>query len=269
MSTGASGGAALSEIALRSGGTLSVWSDRLEAAGVSVPLADVAWAGLVNDPDAPQGAKPLPAVAWRLTNGQYASATPADPPQTWQVLEALYTQRPDLRTPLPPPAWSAAGPASWGPPPPGYGYPPVYAAYPPYGYARQQNDNQTVVAGIAHLSIFFGALIVPLILWLVNRGKAPYAAQQSKQAFFFHIAVWVVELVVLIPGMVLYFSSFYSMMSSPSNYRYGPPPEIFARFFIMYGILIVIQIVAVVFGIIGAVKAFKGEPFHYPLMARV
>ena len=66
----------------------------------------------------------------------------------------------------------------------------IRRAYAGYGYAPpQSNDNQTVMAGLAHLSIFFGALIVPLILWLVNRGKAPYAAQQSKQAFFFHLAL--------------------------------------------------------------------------------
>jgi uncharacterized protein len=246
-------------IALRSGGALSLWSDRLEAAGASYPLADIAWAGMVSDPGAPQGAQPLPAVAWRLSNGQYTSVTPADPPQAWQVLEALYMQRPDLRSPLPPP--------------PGYG---AYAAapvYPPYGYAPpQSNDNQTVMAGLAHLSIFFGALIVPLILWLVNRGKAPYAAQQSKQAFFFHLGVWVVELVVLIPGMFIYFTSFFSLietMPTPSTQPPAFPFTSFAIFFIMYAILVVVQIVAIVFGIIGAVKAFKGEPFHYPLMARV
>lgn len=258
MTTGASGEAILVGIALRSGGTLSLWSDRLEADGVTYPLADIAWAGMVNDPAAPQGAQPLPAVAWRLSNGQYASVTPAKSPQAWQALEALFAQRPDLRSPLPPP--------------PGYG---AYAAnpmYPPYGYAQPANDNQTVMAGLAHLSIFFGALIVPLILWLVNRGKAPYAAQQSKQAFFFHLGVWVVELVVLIPAMILYFTSFFSFMTSMPAYPTQPPAFPFASFgifIIMYVVIGAVQLFAIIFGIIGAVKAFKGELFHYPLMARV
>jgi uncharacterized Tic20 family protein len=43
----------------------------------------------------------------------------------------------------------------------------------------------------------------------------------------------------------------------------------FGGFFIVWGVLFAIQIVAIVFSIIGAVKAFKGEPFHYPLMGRV
>ena len=265
-STGASSGATLIGIPLRSGGALSVWSDRLEVAGASYPLADIAWAGLVNDPASPQGAQPLPAVAWRMANGQYASSTPADPPHAWQILEALFAQRPDLRTPLPPPAPSAAQPGSWGPPPPQYGYPPAYAGP---GYAPpQSNDNQTVMAGLAHLSIFFGALIVPLILWLVNRGKSPYAAQQSKQAFFFHVGLFVVEMVILIPGYIIIFSSMFAFTPS-GNESVPSMAGFFGGFFIVWGALIAIQIVAIVFGIIGAVKAFKGEPFHYPLMGRV
>ena len=258
MTTGASGarsGPLVADIALQSGGAFSLWPDRLEVAGKSYPVADISWAGLVNDPSAPQGAAPAPAVAWRMVNGQYASATPANPPQAWQILETLYAQRPDLRAPLPPP-----------PPPPGY------APYPPPGYAGyaqpQQNDNQTIMAGLAHLSIFFGALIVPLILWLVNRGKAPYAAQQSKQAFFFHVVVVVVEFIVIGVFLAIFFTSMFTFASSAA-YSDQMSAAITGGILIFYGALFAIQIAAIVFGIIGAVKAFKGEPFHYPLMGGV
>jgi uncharacterized Tic20 family protein len=237
---------------------MSVWSDRLDVAGVSYALAEIAWVGLVNDPASPRGAQPLPAVAWRMANGQFASATPVDPPQAWQVLEALFVRRPDLRTA----------------PPLQYGYAPGYAApgYAPPGVAQKFNDNQTVIAGLAHLSIFFAPLIVPLILWLVSRGKAPYAAQQSKQAFFFHLGLWVIELVVLVPGMIIYFTGFFSFMETMPSYSTQPPTFPFASFgivLILYVVVGAVQLVGIIFGIIGAVKAFQGQPFHYPLMGRV
>lgn len=133
------------------------------------------------------------------------------------------------------------------------------------------------MAGLAHLSIFFGAIIVPLILWLVNRGKAPYAAEQSKQAFFFHVALWVIEMLFIIPATIIYFASFATMFSTlPSATDPTQPPPIpvfpiaaFSVVFILYGALFVVSIVAIVFGVIGAVHAFKGEPFHYPLMGRI
>jgi uncharacterized Tic20 family protein len=271
MTSGASGtpggvgGGALMSIALHGGGALGLWPDRLESAGVTYPLADIAWAGLVNDPAVPHGVAPAPAVAWRMADGRYASATPADPPQAWQLLEALFAQRPDLRSPLPPPTPSTAQAGAWGPPPP-YGY--AAYGYAPYGAAQPQNDNQTVMAGLAHLSIFFGALIVPLILWLVNRGKAPYAAQQSKQAFFFHVAVAVVEIIAVVVFMVFFFTSAFAITAS-APYSDQMPAVFTGGIFIFYGVLFGVQIVAIVFGVIGAVKAFKGEPFHYPLMGRV
>jgi uncharacterized Tic20 family protein len=124
------------------------------------------------------------------------------------------------------------------------------------------------MAGLAHLSIFFGALIVPLILWLVNRGKAPYAAQQSKQAFFFHVGVAVVEIVVIVVGFFIFFAGTLALVGSE------PDPNqisvsVFVGTIIFYGAIFAVQIVAIVFGVIGAVKAFRGEPFHYPLMGRI
>ena len=110
---------------------------------------------------------------------------------------------------------------------------------------------------------------MPLILWLVNRGKAPYAAQQSKQAFFFHVGLVVVEMVILYPWLHHRFYEhvcFHPLAATCHIRRW----QDFLVVSSSYGrALFAIQIVAIVFGIIGAVKAFKGEPFHYPLMGRV
>lgn len=272
MTTGATDGATLVGIPLRNGGALSMWTDRLETAGVSYPLAEIEWAGMVNDPAAPAGAAPLPAVAWRMKDGQPTSITPADPPQAWQILETLYRLRPDLRTQLPPPALSAARPGAWAPPPP-YGYPaPGYVPNGPYA-PPQSNNNETVMAGIAHLSIFFGAPIVALIFWLVNRTSAPYAAQHAKQAFFFQLGVVIVEVIVIFAYIAVLFAGMASVFGSVSSSNpQQPPPQFFALYgglLIFYVVLFAIHIVAIVFSVIGAVKAFQGKPYHYPLLGRV
>jgi uncharacterized Tic20 family protein len=276
MTTGANSGAVLISRPLRSGGTLSLWADRIEADGVAYPLSDLAWAGLVNDPATPPGALPAPSVAWRLADGRYIAATPADPTHAWQILEALFAQRTDLRTPLPPAP--PAGQPGWGaaPPPPQYGYAPGYSGYGGYAYAPQpqSNNNETIMAGLSHLSILFGALIVPLILWMINRQTAPYAAQQSKQAFYFHVAVFVVE-VLLILAMFGVFAA--SAATFTATYPVDPttPPNPAAPFGFLGGIFLfeaavfAVQAVAIILGIVGAVKAFQGKPFHYPLMGWV
>src|SRR5215813_2146029 len=89
------------------------------------------------------------------------------------------------------------------PPPGGYGYGPYPNPYPPYAYRPPHPsgipDSERTMAGIAHLSVFFAPLILPLILWLVARDTQPYGAQQSKQAFFFHLIFTVLIVAIAVP----------------------------------------------------------------------
>lgn len=70
-------------------------------------------------------------------------------------------------------------------------YPPGSPGQTPQ-FAPSQEER--VMAALAHASILVHqvGIIAPLVLWLVNEGKAPYAAYQAKQAFFFHLLVTVV-----------------------------------------------------------------------------
>lgn len=241
---GATGDASFLGIGLRGTGTLSISSDRLVSAGVTYLVADIAWAGLVNDPEAPAGAQPLPALAWRMTNDLYASATPAHPEEAWKVLEELFKFRPDLRTPLPSPPLSS------------YGYTLANSSRGANTLDEpvQQDHNQTVMAGLAHLSFFFGGLIVPYILWKVNRKRSPYAAEQSKQAFYFHGVIGI--------ALTILASIAFNQATPDDGSAFSA-----VRFVLWYVLLFAVYIFGMVFSIIGAVKAFGGQPFHYPLIS--
>jgi len=175
---------------------------------------------------------------------------------------------------MPPPQ---PGYASGGyPPPPGYApgsAPGGYYAAPGYsqgyqapvpGYPGGQPD--FTLAGLSHLSVFFAPIILPLIVWLTQRGKSPYIARQGKQAFFWHLIVSGGSLVLVIVGYVIFFASFTSSTDFGATTSVPDFGGTFAIFFVMWGIVLVLGIVNIVFGIIGAVKAFKGEPFSYQLL---
>ena len=119
---------------------------------------------------------------------------------------------------------------------------------------------------MAHLSVFFAPIILPLIVWLTQRGKSPYIARQGKQAFFWHLIVSGGSFVLLIVGYVIFFASFISSTNFDSTTSIPDFGGKFAIFFVIWGIVLVLGIVNAVFGIIGAVRAFKGEPFSYPLL---
>lgn len=258
-------------IKLRDGSDADLWPDRIAAQTGVYPLAQLSAAALVVDPAAPAlpNGLPAPAVQLRLIDGRMPVFTPADPPDARRLLDAVFAYRPDLR------------PAGFPPPPrPAYGYGP-YAPPPPPGYAPYgqgyANPNymppvphdpsgERTMAGIAHLSVFFAPVILPLIIWLTQRQSAPYAAKQGKQAFFWHLIFSVgVGLLWGIP-YVIFFTRFVSSASSFGPDNPPDPLSFFGPFLAFFGAAALLGLVNVVFSILGAVKGFRGEPFHYPLL---
>jgi uncharacterized protein len=270
MSEEYAGGAPLLSVALRAGGTAEVFADRVRDAAGAYPLGQIAGALLVADPTAPPlpNGMPSPAVQLRMADGRAPVFAPANPHDADRLLDAIFSLRPDLRMPPPPPGYAPGGYA----PPPGYapggsyaapGYAQGYQAPVP-GYPGGKPD--FTLAGLAHLSVFFAPIILPLIVWLTQRGKSPYIARQGKQAFFWHLIFSGGSFVLVIAGYVIFFASFASTPNFDSSNPSVDFGGTFAIFFVMWGIVLVLGIVDVVFGIIGAVKAFKGEPFSYPLL---
>jgi uncharacterized Tic20 family protein len=253
--------APLFSIALR-GGTAEVWLDRVRDAAGVYPLAQLAGALLVADPAAPPlpNGMPTPAVQLRLADRRAPVFTPANPQDAYRLLDVIFARRPDLRLPPPPPI-PPYGPSAYYAALPGYvpGYPPGYQAPVP-GYPGGQPD--FTLAGLAHLSVFFAPIILPLIVWLTQRDKSPYIARQGKQAFFWHLIFSGGSVVLVIIFYALFFKSFDSF----NRASIGDFGAFFGGFFIIWGIVLVLGIVDIVFGILGAVKAFKGEPFSYPLL---
>ena len=130
-----------------------------------------------------------------------------------------------------------------------------------------------MLAGISHLSIFFGALIVPLIIWLTTRGSSPYASKQAKQAFFFHVGYTVIEVILSLVAYGFFFAFVFSTAATTSPDSGAAPPVFvgvgFIVFLILSLVISAVAIAAIVFGVYGAVQAFNGRPFHYPFLARI
>lgn len=138
---------------------------------------------------------------------------------------------------------------------------PMFRPDSPYETSTAQNAPQNttpvappqtecVMAGLSHLSILlpqFG-LFVPLILWLVNRETAPFAAYQSKQAFWFQLAVTIGFWIVAVLGTIFGF------------FTLG------LGFFALIPILGLWHVLASIYGIVGGVFAFQGRDFRYFLL---
>lgn len=267
-------------IALRGGGTATLYSDRLELPSRRIALADLAWAGLVVDTNVPTapGGWPTPAIGLQLREGTQVIVPVADPPESWRLLEALYQQRPDLRQPLPPqPGRAGAGGDSpgGGPVPPPYPshsamsggpYAGPAAGASTYGYYGTPPSSEMVLGGIAHLSIFFAPLLLPLILWLVTQRTAPYASRQAKQAFFFHLGYLIMFAMVAVVWVLAIFGGIIGTAATSSPSVIAIP---IIAMFALWGFVLLIVLAEYGFSIYGAVQAFQGRPFSYPFLGRL
>ncbi|HZH70015.1 MAG TPA: DUF4870 domain-containing protein [Flavobacteriaceae bacterium] len=84
----------------------------------------------------------------------------------------------------------------------------------------------------------FGGLIVPLILWSINKDNIIALDQQGRAIVNFQISLFL-----------------YSLISIPLIFIFG----------IGVFLLIAIWIVGLVMPIINGIKASNGEPIHYPI----
>ncbi|MGZ3673681.1 MAG: DUF4870 domain-containing protein [Ktedonobacterales bacterium] len=244
------------------GGSVDLWPERATVGAASYPLGELVQAALVPYPGGSPGLVGL-GVLLRTRDGRAPLLIPEDIAEAQRFLGMIYMRRPDLRAPPPP-------------------FPPPYPPYPPYppqyaGYSAQPlhpsgiPEGERVWAMLSHLSAFFIPLWFPLIVWLATQQTMPYASRQAKQAFFFHLIVAGVVLFFVVPVYAItVFGMLGSIESSSNSAPVMPfPPSYFLGFALVWLVIVLIGITNIAYGIYGAVQAFQGKPFHYPLLGRV
>lgn len=271
---------------LVSGERLELWPTMVRAGSVTYPLAQVVQAAGVIASSQP-GAPPRPALLLRLADGQAPLFVLEQQADIERLLAALRPLRPDLwaQSATGPGGYSTNWPGNVPPPPPNYGaygYPPAgaYGGYGPYGpmygaavrppHPSGIPDNERLWAGFSHLSVFVLPFWFPLIVWLVTQSTMPYASRQAKQAFFFHLLLSGCALLFLPLFWIMTLASMTSAAGAGSN---GGPFVLGAGFSLAFGLLwlgvLALGITSTVYSIIGAVRTFQGQPFHYPLLGRI
>jgi uncharacterized Tic20 family protein len=254
---------------LSNSGILSIWPDHFQVEQESYPVADLTSATLIANPNIPPapGTFTGAAVHIGLVNGKTLTLIPSNYADSWRVLQTIYTVRPELTTTLPPvPDLGARLGGSV------------------QGFMSDPGS-QKVIAGIAHLSIFFLPFILPLVLWLALNESMPYASHQSKQAFWYHVLVsagslaFFAVLVLLGLAATLVAGALGIAGAAASANGGSPLPWLpFAGVGGIVGVLFVflfwigtlaLSISSIVLAIMGAVQAFEGKPFHYPFLGRI
>jgi uncharacterized protein len=118
--------------------------------------------------------------------------------------------------------------------------PPDWNQPPPPGWGAAPQNEDTVWAVLAHLSIFVFALLGPLVIYLVKRDTSPFTRYHAAEALNFHITLAIASVVSGVLVLVL----------------------------IGIFLLIAIFIGGAVLGVLAALAAGRGQTYRYPFTIR-
>lgn len=128
-------------------------------------------------------------------------------------------------------------------------------------------QDERMLAMFAHLSMFFGSLIVPLIFWAINKDKSKFVSFHSLQSLFFHIAYTavLVFLVIFVAVIGIAVGLIVPGQDGPSH---------MGALQIIALLVIAAVVMGFVFGsvalaIINAVSAYKGGMKKYPIIGNI
>lgn len=134
----------------------------------------------------------------------------------------------------------------------------------------QVTEDEKLLSLLAHLSIFLGGIILPIILWATQKDKSKFVCFNSLQAIFYHIVYGII--IVLFVFVMIFFLilSGIGFNSSEHYGRHGDTPAAFVAMLIIF----MLGLFAVVFGGIAyavylAVKSYQGDLVKIPVIGKI
>ena len=130
------------------------------------------------------------------------------------------------------------------------------------------NNEEKMLAMLCHFSIFIGGIILPIIMWAIQKDKSKFVTFHALQAIFFHIAYFVAIMLLV---MIMVFAIFVPLGMMGGFTGLENPQAGAGISIIMIIIMIVFYalLIAMIFGAIGyaiyvGIKTYQGELKMYP-----
>jgi uncharacterized Tic20 family protein len=129
------------------------------------------------------------------------------------------------------------------------------------------SEEEKLISLLSHLSIFFGGIIVPIVIWAIYKSKSQYIRFQSLQTIFFHISytVFIVVIIILAAG----FGIFASIITQDDLGKNEPPLFMIIPLFLVYGLIILSSIAVLAYSTYMAVKAYQGVIKKYIVVGKI
>lgn len=135
---------------------------------------------------------------------------------------------------------------------------------------RAPRLSERLLAATAHLVILLSVpgTLLALAIWLTQRHRSTYVAQQARQAVLWQILSNVVLAVLLALLLGVAVSQLGAAVSTTSGGSQGDITRMFGSLLGIYVVLFAALIYCCVSAVLGACFALAGHSFHYPIVGR-
>ncbi|MEO6695674.1 MAG: DUF4870 domain-containing protein [Ignavibacteria bacterium] len=133
-------------------------------------------------------------------------------------------------------------------------------------------SDEKLLAMLAHLSVFLGGIILPIIIWATQKDKSKFVRFHSLQSIFFHIAfIGIIIGFILLFIVILLISGFGLGMFTEADVRGGEGLPVFMIIImiILYGGIFLIVFGGIGYSIYLALKTYKGNLVKIPVIGKI
>jgi uncharacterized Tic20 family protein len=133
------------------------------------------------------------------------------------------------------------------------------------------DPNDKIMAALAHISALLPLMgvIAPIIIWVTQKDKSQYVAFQALQAVVYQL----LRILAWIVGMGCYmfsaFGIFFTIPFVSEGSGSSSSPLFFLPIllpFLILGLMFLGGFAFIIYGVIGAIQAFRGKNFRYILI---
>ncbi len=148
---------------------------------------------------------------------------------------------------------------------------PAPAPAPSPAQAPLSVQDERILAALAHISVLlplFG-LVAAIDIWVTQKERSRFVAFQALQAVAFQLLLIIAWFAGMACYMGTFFLTFFGALAVSSNRgALAPAGLLFFLPFVVMGILILLMLAFVIYGVVAAVLTFQGRDFHYALVGR-
>lgn len=130
------------------------------------------------------------------------------------------------------------------------------------------SQHERLLSLFSHLSVFFGRLIIPFIIWVINRKKSKFVTFHSLQSIFFHLGLTVVNVIIgMFGGLILGIYSWITKHKMSGLSGLDAFQIIIITAFVIFVLINVIY--SFVAGVMNAISSYEGKMKKYPVIGNI